>query len=56
MICGVAVYIFLPQNLQLITRELVGWNAGIWLYFALVAVMIAKASKEFDATASGAPG
>ncbi|MFZ1960480.1 MAG: DUF1345 domain-containing protein [Methylovirgula sp.] len=46
MICGVAVYIFLPQNLQLITRELIGWNAGIWLYFALVAVMIAKASKE----------
>jgi uncharacterized membrane protein len=46
IICGVAVYILLPRNLQLITRELIGWNAGIWLYFALVAVMIAKASKE----------
>ncbi|MGH6817628.1 MAG: DUF1345 domain-containing protein [Methylovirgula sp.] len=46
VVCGVAVYIFLPQNLRLITRELIGWNAGVWLYFALVAILIARASRE----------
>jgi uncharacterized membrane protein len=46
IICGVAAYLFVPQNVRPITRELIGWNAGVWLYFALVAVMIGAASKE----------
>jgi uncharacterized membrane protein len=30
----------------LVTRALIGWNAGLWLYFVLVGIMISTASKE----------
>jgi uncharacterized membrane protein len=44
--CGILVGFLLPQEIRLATRLLIGWNAGLWLYFVLVAVMIMTASKE----------
>lgn len=36
----------LPHDMRLATRELLGWNAGLWLYFALVGVMVVTDSSE----------
>lgn len=44
--CGIVTGLLLPHDLRLVTRLLIGWNAGLWLYFVLVAVMITTASKE----------
>ena len=46
MACGIVTGFLLPGDLRLITKALIGWNAAIWLYFLLVAIMIATASDE----------
>lgn len=38
--------LLLPVEIRLVTRLLISWNAGLWLYFVLVAAMIATASTE----------
>ncbi len=38
--------LLLPAEIRLATRLLIGWNAGLWLYFVLVGAMIATASNE----------
>jgi uncharacterized membrane protein len=38
--------ILLPPDMRLVTRVLIGRNAGLWLYFVLVGVMITTTSKE----------
>lgn len=45
---GIAVVIFLPTNWasHVITRLIVGWNAGAFLYIVLASVMMARSSKE----------
>jgi uncharacterized membrane protein len=43
---GIFIGILLPHDIRWVTRALIGWNAGIWLYFVLVGVMIATSSKE----------
>lgn len=43
---GILIGFLLPQDMRLATRALIGWNAGLWLYFVLVGVMITTASKE----------
>lgn len=43
---GIFVGILLPHEIRWVTRALIGWNAGLWLYFALVGVMVAAATKE----------
>jgi uncharacterized membrane protein len=40
------VGLLLPHEIRLVTRALIGWNAGLWLYFVLVGVMITMDSKE----------
>lgn len=44
--CGILVGLLLSRNIRLVTRELIGWNAALWLYFVLVGVMIATATKK----------
>jgi uncharacterized membrane protein len=44
--CGILVGLVLPHDMRLATRELLGWNAGLWLYFALVGVMVVTDSSE----------
>lgn len=45
---GLAVALFLPASLASheITRLIVGWNAGAWLYILLASVMMARSSQE----------
>lgn len=45
---GFAVVLFLPASLASheITRLIVGWNAGAFLYIVLASVMMARSSKE----------
>lgn len=45
-LCGILIGLLLPHDTRLITRALIGWNAGIWLYLVLVGVMIVAASTE----------
>jgi len=40
---GVACGMLAPRGLPGVTRSLVGWNAGVWLYLALDAAMMARA-------------
>jgi uncharacterized membrane protein len=47
--CGIAVCLLLPDDPRMITRLLIGWNAGLWLYFILVAFMITTATDESTA-------
>ena len=42
---GVAVFLFVPIE-ELVPRILAGWNAGGWLYLALVAIKMARAEIE----------
>jgi uncharacterized membrane protein len=44
--CGILIGLLLPHDIRLVTRALIGWNAGLWLYFVLVGVMITTASSE----------
>jgi uncharacterized membrane protein len=44
--CGIFIGILLPHDIRWVTRTLIGWNAGLWLYFVLVGIMIAMDSKE----------
>jgi len=39
---GIAVASIWPGELPLLTRGLLGWNAGVWLYLALVMHMMLK--------------
>jgi len=40
MTFGIIVGLLLPHDLRTITRILLGWNAGVFLYFAAVAAMV----------------
>lgn len=40
---GLAVALALPETPRWTTRALVGWNAAVWLYLALIAVMMVRA-------------
>jgi uncharacterized membrane protein len=43
---GIVVGLFLPHDTRLATKELLGWNAGLWLYFLLVGIMVVTDSSE----------
>ncbi len=43
---GIVVGLLLPHDIRWVTKALIGWNAGIWLYFAFVGVMVVTDSKE----------
>jgi uncharacterized membrane protein len=43
---GIVIGFLLPHDIRWVTRALIDWNAGIWLYLVLVGAMIAKSSKE----------
>jgi uncharacterized membrane protein len=45
LVVGVAVFFFVPIE-DLVPRILAGWNAGGWLYLALVAIKMARAEIE----------
>ena len=45
LVVGVAVFLFVPIE-DLVPRILAGWNAGGWLYLALVAIKMARAEIE----------
>jgi len=45
LVVGVAVFFFVPIE-DLVPRILAGWNAGGWLYLALVATKMARAEIE----------
>jgi uncharacterized membrane protein len=42
---GIAVGLLLPHDVRTITRVLLGWNAGISLYFVAVATMVIAADQ-----------
>jgi uncharacterized membrane protein len=41
--CGLALALLWPSPMQTLTRCLLGWNAGVWLYLALCLRMMMKA-------------
>ncbi|HUB64207.1 MAG TPA: DUF1345 domain-containing protein [Methylocella sp.] len=43
---GFLTEILLPGHFRLSTRLLIEWNVGVWVYFAAVGVMIARASPQ----------
>lgn len=43
MACGLALALLWPSPMQALTRCLLGWNAGVWLYLALCLRMMMKA-------------
>ena len=43
---GVAVAVLLPGIGQPITRALIGWNAGVWLFLVMVGWLMLKADHE----------
>jgi uncharacterized membrane protein len=45
LVVGIAVFFFVPIE-DLVPRILAGWNAGGWLYLALVAIKMARAEIE----------
>jgi uncharacterized membrane protein len=45
LVVGVAVFLLVPIE-DLVPRILAGWNAGGWLYLALVAIKMARAEIE----------
>ena len=46
IVCGVATGFLLPSGIRITTKVLLGWNAALLLYFALVALMIAASTAE----------
>jgi uncharacterized membrane protein len=40
---GAAVGLLVPSALPTLTRALIGWNAGVWLYLGLVLAMMVRA-------------
>ncbi len=42
MALGVAVTFLLPASLQWVTRGLIGWNVAVWVYLALIGVMMLR--------------
>jgi uncharacterized membrane protein len=44
--CGIALGFLFPHDWRLITRLLLAWNAGTWLYFILSGLLVANASHE----------
>lgn len=46
LLLGVAVASLLPGHLRPVTRGLLGWNAGVWLYLVLIAAMMLRADRE----------
>lgn len=47
-LAGVLVGLFLPQafDSREVTRWLIGWNAGAWVYLALTAAMMGRSSRD----------
>jgi len=43
---GIAVALLWPGEQALLTRGLLGWNAGVWLYLALILHMMLKSNHE----------
>jgi uncharacterized membrane protein len=43
MVGGALVTAFLPAEYRLMTRALIGWNAAVWSYLALVWLLMARA-------------
>ena len=43
---GIAVALLLPGDHRAVTRFLLGWNMTVWLYLALVGVMMARADHD----------
>jgi uncharacterized membrane protein len=43
VLTGVAVALVMPTAMGLVARALMGWNAGVWLYLALIALMMVRA-------------
>ena len=43
VLLGLGVGLVLPTGMGLASRSLVGWNAGVWFYLALMAWMMARA-------------
>jgi uncharacterized membrane protein len=43
---GTAVAAFAPGIEHLVTRSLLGWNVGVWLFLALMAAMMLRADHE----------
>jgi len=43
LLAGIAVWAILPQG-SAITRALIGWNAGVWMYLATLWWMMTRAS------------
>ena len=44
--CGIAIGLLLPHDIRPVTKALIGWNAGLWLYLVLVGVMITTATRD----------
>lgn len=44
--CGVAAGWLAPLPPALASRALLGWNVGVWLYLAMIAVMMLRADQE----------
>jgi uncharacterized membrane protein len=42
-LAGLAVALLLPEAPRWTTRALLGWNVAVWLYLALIAVMMVRA-------------
>jgi uncharacterized membrane protein len=40
---GVAAAVAMPSNLDLLTRVLIGWNVGVWLFLVLAGWMMLRA-------------
>ena len=43
---GLAAALFVPDVRSPVTRALVGWNVGVWLFLALIAAMMIRADHE----------
>src|SRR5512135_2591586 len=43
---GAAITFGLPASLRAVTRALLGWDAGVWVFLALTAVMMARADHQ----------
>lgn len=42
MVLGTAMAVLLPYSLSWVTRCLIGWNLAVWLYLALIGVMMLR--------------
>src|SRR5271166_3925887 len=43
---GVIVGLFLPESWRPVTRGLIGWNVGVWLYLMLAGLMILRSEHQ----------